>query len=1204
MRMKRIRCLLALLLAAFALTAQDTRARINGRVVDPSGSLIAGASVELTQLRTGITRATQTNEAGLFSFLYLDSGEYRIAASAPGFKSYTRQPITLETGQIAGLEIRLEIGATSETVEVEGGSLLLDTESASRGLVLEQQLVRELPLRSNNPLLFANLLPGTTFRGAGVFPQPFANGAIVNFTISGGSPAQNELLVDGAPNTARAAGQQNNVALTPIAEAVREVTVVTNAYDASYGRTSGGVINISTRGGTADQHFAGWGFLRRDAWNANLYPLNAIGAEKPVQLVNQWGFQVDGPVRIPKLFQNDGKYRLFYLASYENYDELTPQPIRVSVPTPEMRGGNFSGLTNANGDLIRIFDPFSGRTGADGRLIRDPFPGNTIPQARLDPVATAVAGYFPAPNDPGLPRSRAAQGNFNLPSHSYPLAFWNFNLRFDLAAGDNDRVFFRWSPNRHEQIRSINGLLGSPGENAFNPFLRENKNYLADWVRTVNSTTVVNLRASFLRYVEGNGTDGNFGFNPTTLGLPAGLPNQLAVGDYFGRWTFTNYDLMGSQVSYEYNNTYGLLGSVNKIWGKHNLKLGVDARRMEYLTSILGNIFLVNSTPGFTREVWDNAASEVTSGDSFASFLLGAPNNGNADFNVRPYYRAWYVAPYLNDDWKVSSKLTINLGLRWDFNTPPDEKYNRLVRGFDSSSPSPLREAFSEESLALYPNLRNLNGGLQFVNTGGNGSRASSTYTNTVQPRFGAAYQLYDRLVLRGGYGIFFANWPTGDFYQSQGFSTTTQLITSNDEGRTPRHNVLGDPYPNGVQRPIGSSLGLNTFVGQNFNHWNQDAKLPRVHQFSAGFQLRTTANSSLDLAYVGSRTQNLVTSLAHNVPSDAFMAQCDPARGGAPANCNGLVANPFRGLPEFAGTSLGTSAQISRLQMARPFPQFNGDLNQLGRNDGRMWYNSAQAVFRVAPTHGLVLNLNYTFSKQISQEGWINVYAAEPQRGLTAFDRTHAWKVSAHYELPFGRGRQFLSGANGFFDRLVNGWDLNLLYTASSGEPADLPGNAIMLQDPKVTADRNQVFVRGWNPCVLQQSANGSIAPTAASVNINGCSPTDFSGYGWLVVPQGLQTFRTNPLRSGQIRMPAFYNADLSVNKTIQIHERLRFQFRAEAFNAFNRFNVFSARYNSNPLDANGNFGTYLPSATGSSSSQMRDAPPRSIQLGFKLMW
>ncbi len=1195
--------LAALYLAALAF-AQDTRARINGRVVDPSGALIPSASIDLTHLGTGATRSTKSNESGLFTFVFLESGEYRIAATAQGFKSYKREPIRLETGQIAGLEISLDIGATSETVEVSGAGAVLDTENASRGMVLDQKLVQELPLRARNPILFANLLPGTTFRGAGVFPQPFANGAIVNFTISGGSPAQNELLVDGAPNTARAAGQQNNVALIPIAESVGEVTVVTNAYDASYGRTSGGVINMSTRGGTSEMHAAGWGYLRRDAWNANLFPSNATGAAKPVQSVNQWGFQIDGPLYIPKFLTKNSRLKLFYLGSWEKFDELTPQPIRVSVPTTEMRGGDFSKLTNANGDLIRIFDPATGRIDASGAFIRDAFAGNIIPASRINAVAGNISKIFPTPNDPGLPRQRAAQGNFNLPSFSYPLAFWNFNMRFDLNAGENDKFYFRWSPNRHTQRRTLNGILDAPGEQAFNPFLRENKNYHFDWVRTLNSSTVFNLRASYSRYVEGQGTDGNFGFNPSSLGLPASLAGQLAVGDFFGIWNWQNYNQLGFNVSYEYNNTYGLMGSVSKIWRTHNLKAGLDMRRLEYLTTILGNIMQIGSNSGFTRQVWDNAASEVNSGDSFASFLLGAPATGSADFNVRPYFRSWYFAPFIQDDWKVNQRLTLNLGLRWDYNTPPDEKYNRLARGFDATAASPIAAKLSADALTQYPGLRNLQGGLLFAGVGGVSTRASNIYRSTIQPRFGAAYQLSERLVLRGGYGIFHANWPNGDFYQTQGFSTTTPLVSSNDGGRTAIAGLLSNPFPSGVQRPVGSSLGLSTFVGRNFGHWSPDAKLPRVHQFSFGFQYRTTKNSSLDISYVGSRTRNLVTSLDINNPSDAFVATCDPSRGGVLANCNGLVNNPFRGLAEFAGTNLGTNAQISRLQMNRPYPQFDGGLTQLGRNDGRMWYNSAQAVYRIRLMEGLVVNLNYTFSKQISEEGWMNVYTRQLQRGLTNFDRPHQWKLSAHYELPFGRGRKFLNGANGLLDRIVNGWDMNYFFTAASGEPADLPSNAFMLMDPTIKVNRNQTIVRGWNPCVLQQAADGSVAPTRASTSINGCSATDFSQYAWLVPAQGFQTYRTNEFRSRNIRLPGAYTADISLNKTIRIAERVRFQFRAEAFNAFNRFNVFSARYNTNPLEANGNFGTYLPSETGASSGQMRDSPPRAIQLGFKLLW
>ena len=346
------------------------------------------------------------------------------------------------------------------------------------------------------------------------------------------------------------------------------------------------------------------------------------------------------------------------------------------------------------------------------------------------------------------------------------------------------------------------------------------------------------------------------------------------------------------------------------------------------------------------------------------------------------------------------------------------------------------------------------------------------------------------------------------------------------------------------------------------------------------------------------------MTSRPVNIQPDSFMAQCDPSRGGNRTYCDALLPNPFFGLPEFAGTTLGLSSTVSRQRLTRPFPQFDGDLTQLGRPDGKMWYNSGQIVYRHNFRHGLMMNANYTLSKQVSQEGWMNNYSAAPQRSLTNFDRTHVLKVTAHYQLPFGKGRKFAAGAGGWKNSLIGGWDVNGFYTASSGEPADLPGNAFMLRNPKIPVDRTLTIVRGWNPCVLQTNADGSITPTRASTAINGCSPTDLGSYAWLVPRTEFLTYRTNPFRSGQIRIPPQYVADLSVNKLILIRERLKVQFRAEAFNAFNHFNVFSVRYNTNPLDANGNFGSYLPSDAGASSGTMRDSPPRTIQLGFKVNW
>lgn len=1191
-------CVLSLLfvLVPASLSAQDFRAKLTGTVSDPSGAPVAGVQVTLTGRATGIKSTTDTNSSGAYLFPFLNPGEYSIAVAATGFKTSLKENLILQTGQVANVDVQLEIGDTQQSISVTAEAALLDTQSATRGAVVNEKLIQELPIVGRVGLLYANLLPGTTFRGAAVFRQPFANSAIAAMAINGGQQTNNEFLLDGAPNNARAGGQSNNVALVPVNESVQEVSVVTNLYDASFGKTSGGVINIITRSGGSEHHLAGWGFLRKEALNANLYVNNGVGAGRPPQDLTQWGFQASGPIPIRKL-------KLFYLGTYERYTELQPAPLSNSFPTAEMRQGDFSRLTNPVGAPIVIFDPFTSTLDSGGNPVRQPFPDNRIPTSRIHPVAAKVTTYMPQVTSTGLPGQRYAQGSFPLPNYSYNFNFYNLAGRVDAHFGDNDRVYFRYATNKHTQLRTLNGIFNSPGENAYNPFLRQNHAYLFDYVRTINPSTVLNLRANYARYVEGSDTLGNFNFDPQTLGLPASLVGQLATPDFFGIWTFGNYSQLGGNLrSMEYNNNYSLLGTLAKTLSNHNIKLGADVRRLYYLPQNVGAPLQFNSNAAYTRQSWNLSNSEATSGDGYASFLLGAIASGQADYQVLPHFGQWYIAPFFQDDWKVSRRLSLNLGLRYDINTTPDERHNRLVTGFDKDAPSPIASKITPAMLELYPNLRNLRGGLTFAGLEGNRTTASNTYHGAIQPRAGVAFQITNRVVVRGGYGMFFANWPDNNFLQTQGFSNSTSLIASLDGGRTPTGIALTNPYPGGIAKPVGSSLGLNTFAGRTFPIWNPNARMPRVQQFSFGFQLRTTASSLLDLSYVGSRTTGLITSLAANIPSDAFAARCDLNRGGSQQFCNELLPNPFQGLTEFAGTNLGTAAMISRYQLNRPFPQFESDLTEFGRKDGKSWYNSMQADYRVRLKEGLVILANYTLAKQIEQSGWLNQFAQIPQRSLVPFDRTHQAKFTAHYELPFGTGKRFGAASSRMLNRIVGGWDVNGFYTMATGEPADLPGNAIMLRDPRVKVDRNQFRVRGWNACVLQINANGSFTPVPYSVQQNGCSATDFSSYDWAVIPQGMNTFSVNPSRSGNIRMPRTWNLDLSVNKTVAISERLRFQFRAEAFNATNHFNVWSVRYATNPLDPN--FGTYFPVNTASFAGQVRDTQPRSIQLGFRLLW
>ncbi len=1178
-----------------ALWAQDYRARLTGRVLDTSGSTVANATVEITAAATGEVAKTVSNSEGVYAFSFLAPGTYTLKASATGFKALVRENVLLQSAQVAGIDLQLELGTLTETVTVSGEAALLETQTASRGAVVNSRMAQELPLNARNPLMLGALLPASTFRGAAIWQQPFANGAIAEWSINGGLQSNNEFQIDGAPNNAQVGA--NNIAYVPIAENVQEVSIQTNSYDAAYGKTTGGIVNMTLKSGTNDFHATGWGFLRRTALNANSFQNNAIGAPKATQRVDQYGFQVDGPLYIPKLLsKNSERLRVFWLGSWENYVEDLPQPLRLSYPAMEMRGGDFSRLTNAAGAPITIFDPASGRD-VNGTWTRSPFPGNRIPAERIHPVARAVTRFMPEPNATTTGVRYSTQ-NLLFPNYSALYEFYNLAARGDFIVGSKNRFYYRYAKNRFDEDRMTNGINNRPGTDGQQPFLRINHAHLWDWVGTLSPTLVVNVRLNGARYVEGGFGAANEGFDLTSLGLAAGLISQLPQPAYFGRWDFQNYNSLGRARNLNITNTYSLQGSVNKIWRTHSIKAGMDLRRTHYMVRNSGNPLYFFSGSTFTREAWNLGATEVNSGDGYASFLLGAPASGQSDFVVLPFFRLWYASPFIQDDWKITRRLTLNLGLRLDVNTPPDEKYGRINSGFDAALASPIRSQIPANMLAQYPQLANLSGGVRFAGVNGAPRRAANIDGNNWQPRIGFAYQLTNRVVMRGGFGLFFANPINNDFLQTVGFSTFTPLVTTGDDGRTPTQNLFNNPYPNGLAVPAGAGLGANTFLGRSFTWFNPDFRIPQTRQFSVGFQYQLSKTSTIDVSYVGSRIRDHQTWIRSNNPSNELFRRCDPMQGGRFSFCDELVDNPFRGIEAFRGTNLFSAARVSRYQMSRPFPQFEGDLPQGGRNDGRMWYNSAQVNYNLRLKEGLFVNANYVFSKQIERWGWMNEFTQTPQQSLYFLDRPHVFKFSTAYELPFGRGQRFLANSNGFVRRLVGGWTANAFFTRQSGEPADLPAGALRLRDSAREVDWKQHQVRGWGGCVLNMDLNGNITPMAYSIQRNGCSATDLSSYDWLIAPSNRYgNVRLSPSRDGQIRMKPQMNLDLSLNKMTNVTERLRFQFRAEAFNAMNNFNIPRGRFNANPADPN--FGTIFPGF-----EWIGNGLPRSVQLGFKALW
>lgn len=550
-------------------------------------------------------------------------------------------------------------------------------------------------------------------------------------------------------------------------------------------------------------------------------------------------------------------------------------------------------------------------------------------------------------------------------------------MKVDQNFGSKHRVFFRHASNDRTELRSTNGIKGAPGEDGPLPLKRINDAYVLDWVGTMSPTFIANLRVSISRYVEGSRGDANAGFDLASFGFPASLVSQIPGGAFFGRYEFSGYSSLGRYYGFNYTNTFAMQPNVTKIYRAHSLHGGVDVRWIQYDLKNAGNPFRLTADRGFTQKEYNRG--DNFSGNSIATWLLGTPSGGGADYNAFPTYLYEYFAPYIQDDWKVTPRLTLNLGLRWDFNISADERYNRMDRGFDPAIVNPADKLIDRTK---FPGFSPLDGGLLFAGVNGVPRRATNLDPRDVQPRCGFALELTRKLVMRGGWGRYFLN-PDNSDLQSNGFSQSTPLINSLDGERTAVPGLLSNPFPGGVQVPPGSSLGPLTFLGRGFSFINPNFKIPYVNQFSYGFQYELPSQSKVEVSYVGSRTHNLQTTRAFDEPDLAMRQKCDLMEGGNPFYCDQLLSNPFQGVAPFAGTSRFTASGLSRWDLSRPYPAYGG-LTEVTRNDGAVWYNSMQVTFEKRSRAGLNLLATYTLSKQIYRSGFNDVERNIMQEGLS----------------------------------------------------------------------------------------------------------------------------------------------------------------------------------------------------------------------------
>ena len=1136
----------ALLLSALALVmpgaAQENRATLVGSVNDPQGGAIPNATIKATNIETNSATTTTSNEAGLYSLPFLPVGRYRINVTATGMKTTVRDNIELRVGDRTQLDFQMEVGAVSETVTVTADTPLLESATASRGQVIDEEKVRDLPLLGRNPFLLAALASGvqiTSSQGSISF-RPFDNGGMDAISINGGRQRSNEFLIDGQPNTGTENGGIGALSFVPSPDAVQEFKVQSNTYDAQFGRTGGGTINVSLKGGTNQLHGALYHYFRNDVLNANSFLNNSTGAKRTAFRWNQPGVVVDGPIYIPKIY--NGRDKSFFMFNWEKIISSVPSPVVRTVPTLDQRNGDFSKTLQSNGQPITIYDPLTTAC-AGSSCTRTAFTNNVIPANRIDPVAKKLLDYFPLPNQAGN-----TQGFFNF--FNSPNArtdeYDQFTTRLDHNLSDKHKLSGRWLRNNRHEAR---GLAGYKKEAS--PFFlhyRRNMGGGMDLTSALSPTLVSNFKINFIRHEFAINQYGD-NFDITQLGFPSTLKNQLER-QFFPGITMTDYDSMGglgfgNGSTFTASDASSFSETLNKTVGNHGLKFGGEVRflRDNYLqpTSSFGTF---NFNRGFTQR--NPLAADAASGNAFASLLLGYPASASVPINATFAFQHLYYGVFFQDDWRVNRKLTLNLGLRWDYESPTTERYNQLNAGFDKTAASSLQ----------VPGLP-LKGGLLFVNEGDR--LPYKRDMNNFGPRVGVAYQLDEKTVLRGGYGLSYL--PAFDPGTRLGFSVSTDYVASADGNLTPA-NTLSNPYPNGLIRPSGSALGLGTLIGQSFTFYDTDVKIPKNHQFSFGAQREIPWKMVLDVSYIGSRTFNLITSQSINEVSAADLAQ------GA-AFLNAQVPNPMVGLIPSNAALNGTN--ILRSQLLRPFPQFTG-LTQDRMTIGRAWYHSMQARVEKRLSNGLHFLFSYTFSKSMEAVGYLNPQDPIGQLAsvVTGDHAPHRAMISGGYDLPLFKN----SGA--LLRGLAGGWKLNAIGTFQSGLPVATPGGVFLLSDPRLPEGK-QTRARWFNTCTL--------STTGVRQNCADASETP----AFQIQPAF--TLRSHSTRFSNIRTSRPPTFDVSLFKTFRFKENLALQVRAEAFNFANT-----------PWFGAPNTTATSPAFGVTTLSQINDQ--RNVQLALKLIF
>jgi hypothetical protein len=1216
-KFRTLSCLAAVLFAALWLTAasaQQTTA-ITGQVTDQSGAVVPKVPVIAHNELTNEDISTVTTSTGNFTFPNLRPGIYDVRATAPGFNTTTEPGIHLELDATATVMLVLKPGSATQNVVVRANEVQLDLTHADRGVVFSQDELEQAPLNSGNPMMLANTEPGVYFNGnvAAGWVRPFDNSSINQFSTNGQGSDTNDFQFDGSPNNSNSFGSRD-IGYVPPTASIQEMKFVANAYDAQYGHSGGGIFDIVSKYGTNALHGQVYENARRTALDANSHYADnpVINLPKTSDVRNQYGFEVDGPVVIPHLY--DGHNKTFFVAQLEIYSMNTPLSGIDSVP--ELSPGSTTQSVAQTGDFsqdyywtgtqnapVTIFDPLT--ADASNNYARTPFPNNRIPTGRLNKTAEALLSYLPLPNRPAPAMESPGTDNYAWQATGTD-RFKNVVARLDHSFSSNDRAYLRFSWNKRIQNfgdpGQFNGITG-PAESGLFPLIRQNHFFTADWQHTFTANSLFDLHASFTRYAYSQ----NQGFTPfnlaevglSSLSIPGVTPTFPQIGISGVTGFGNNASNGGTKTSI--SNTVAAMPMWTYVHGAHTMKVGLDYRwlRASNVTQFQGSgAFSVAN--GWTQK--SPFVSGPQYGDGLASFVLGTMDSGTIYVGPNSYFSYPYFAPFFQDDWKINRRLTVNLGVRWDLQGPPSEANNKMIGAFNTTTPNPV----TSEIPGGLPGGAGLVGGITYAGVNGQPRTLYNWSLLAFQPRLGFAYALDNNTVIRGGIGSSYTQFA-GQGY-NQGFGVNTAYIGSNSNGDYPDGNPINNPFP-AIALPSGSSLGLMNSLGDSFDVSNRNFKLPGVVNYSFGIERQVSQHMTLDLSYVGSSGFHLDSSDNINHINTAFASSCNLEMGATPAtfeNCisagnnSKWIPNPFQGIAGFSTLATGngngyyTNPYLSASTFTRQFPEF-GDITQTEQNNGETQFNSLQFLVKHQWTNALTTHASFVWAKTIDSGGWNDVTYRIRSHYLDLGNRKWRFTEFAAWHLPVGRGRTFLRDSNWLVNGLAGGWVMGTTYYYEAGTPAGIPGNLTVVHTqhygvhrtlesgvPLIRASRNCI---GWyNP-----SDNYNLDPEPGS-NTTNCTP---GSYDYIVPP--------NYAADYNVPDPGVYNPkgqqlDLSMSKSFPVWERTNLELRFESYNLMNHPSWQGSGYWGDPTDPH--FGTI--NMIYNSQTNI----PRNIQISAKIIW